>query len=141
MADEGHLVCNHTKNHKNLSLSSAEEIKNNLTALEKIYEEKTGNKMAAYFRFPEGKYSEEALKAVKNLGYKTIFWSLAYADWDNNKQPNIEKSKKLLLDNTHNGAVILLHPTSDTNVKILDELIVEWKNRGYSFGTLDELVK
>ena len=120
---------------------SAEEIKNNLYDLDRIYEEKTGNKMSPFFRFPEGRYSEEAIKTVKELGYKTVFWSLAYADWDNQKQPDAEKSKKLLLDNTHNGAVILLHPTSDTNVQILDSLIKEWKARGYSFGTLDELVK
>ena len=97
--------------------------------------------MSPYFRFPEGKYSEEAMKTVKYLGYKTIFWSLAYADWDNHKQPDAEKAKKLLLENTHNGAVILLHPTSDTNTQILGDLIKEWKRQGYSFGTLDELVK
>lgn len=141
MVSEGHTVCNHTKNHKNVAAMTAEEIKNNLYDLDRIYEEKTGNKMSPFFRFPEGRYSEEAIKTVKELGYKTVFWSLAYADWDNQKQPDAEKSKKLLLDNTHNGAVILLHPTSDTNVRILDSLIKEWKARGYSFGTLDELVK
>ena len=141
MVDEGHTVCNHTKNHKNLSFSSKEEIERNLTALEKIYEEKTGRVMSKYFRFPEGSYSIEALKNVQQLGYKTIFWSFAYDDWDNSRQPDCNKAIKKVLDNTHNGAVMLFHPTSATNAEIFDKLIIEWKNMGYSFGTLDELTK
>ena len=139
MKSEGHTVCNHTKNHKDISQMSAEEIKNNLLDLERIYEEKTGEKLSKYFRFPEGKYSEESLSVIKELGYKTIFWSLAYADWDNTKQPDPNKAMKIILDNTHNGAVILLHPTSETNAKILPQLIDEWRSQGYTFGTLDEL--
>ena len=141
MIEEGHTVCNHTKNHKNLSFASKEEIKNNLSALETLYEEKTGEKMKKYFRFPEGKYSESSLKFVSELGYKTFFWSFAYEDWNNSKQMPPEKAMKKILDNTHNGAIFLFHPTSDTNVKILEALIKEWKSEGYRFGTLDELVE
>ncbi|MBQ8303144.1 MAG: polysaccharide deacetylase family protein [Clostridia bacterium] len=139
MGEEGHLVCNHTKNHKNLSNASEEEIAKNLTALEKIYEEKCGREMSKYFRFPEGNYSIEALKCVQKLGYKTVFWSFAYDDWDNGRQMSNEKATKKILDNTHNGAIILLHPTSETNTEILPTLIEEWRAMGYSFGTLDEL--
>lgn len=139
ISDEGHLVCNHTKNHKNLSFSEESEIAKNLTDLEKIYEEKCGRKMAKYFRFPEGKYSEHALSCVQRLGYKTIFWSFAYEDWDNNRQPNQRKAIKKILDNTHNGAVMLFHPTSKTNADIFPTLIDRWKEMGYTFGTLDEL--
>lgn len=136
---DGHLVCNHTKNHKNLSFAEESEITKNLTDLEKIYEEKCGHKMAKYFRFPEGKYSEHALRCVQKLGYKTIFWSFAYDDWDNNRQPNQKKAIKKILDNTHNGAVMLFHPTSKTNADIFPKLIERWKEMGYTFGTLDEL--
>ncbi len=139
MVDEGHLVCNHTKNHKNLSYAGEEEIAKNLTALERLYEEKIGREMSKYFRFPEGKYSIDALKCVQKLGYKTIFWSFAYDDWDNGRQMSNQKAIKKILDNTHNGAVILLHPTSSTNAEILPTLIKEWRSMGYSFGTLDEL--
>ena len=141
MANEGHTVCNHTTNHKDMSTLSREEIKTNLTALERTYEDLTRLKMARYFRFPEGRYSENALASVNELGYKTIFWSFGYADWDDRSQPDAEASKKKILDNTHNGAVILLHPTSSTNAKILPELIDEWRAMGYGFGTLDELVR
>lgn len=140
MADEGHLVCNHTKNHKNLAFSTEEEIKRNLLALEKIYEEKTGREMSKYFRFPEGKYSIEAIKTINKLGYKTIFWSFAYDDWDNGRQMNTNKAIKKVMENTHNGAIMLFHPTSKTNAEIFGELICQWKALGYSFGTLDMLV-
>ena len=96
--------------------------------------------MSKYFRFPEGRYSEKAISVINELGYKTIFWSFGYADWDDKNQPDAEKSKAKILENTHNGEVILLHPTSRTNAEILPSLIDEWRNMGYSFGTLDELV-
>ena len=139
MVSEGHLVCNHTKRHKNLCGASKEEIYNDLFALEEIYEEKIGEKMSKYFRFPEGKYSIEAVKSVNELGYKTIFWSFAYDDWDNSRQPDKQKSIIKILSNTHNGEIILLHPTSSTNAEILPILIKEWRKMGYSFGTLDDL--
>ena len=139
MANEGHLICNHTKNHKDLTASTKEEIRDNIEALEEIYKSKTGLTMTKYFRFPEGKYSEQALKNVSDMGYKTIFWSFAYADWDNKSQPSEKAAIKKILDNTHNGAVILLHPTSSTNAKILRTLIKNWREMGYTFGTLDQL--
>ena len=141
MADEGHLVCNHTKKHRDLSCASEEEIAKDLYALEKIYEEKTGREMAKYFRFPEGRYSESAMVAVEKLGYKTVFWSFGYDDWDNGRQPNEARAIKKILDNTHNGAVMLFHPTSKTNANIFPELIRAWKEMGYRFGTLDELTE
>ncbi len=139
MADEGHLVCNHTKKHKNLCNSSIEEIEKDLKALEELCEEKTGVTMPKYFRFPEGKYSMEALKSLQELGYKTFFWSFGYDDWDNARQPDKQKSINKILSNTHNGEVILLHPTSATNAEIMGDLIKEWRKMGYSFGTLDQL--
>lgn len=141
MKSEGHLVCNHTKNHKDLSYATKDEIKNDLEALEKICLETTGVNLDKYFRFPEGKYTLSSLKHVNELGYKTVFWSFAYYDWDNQKQPNKASATKKILSNTHNGAVILLHPTSGTNAAILGDLINTWRNLGYRFGTLDELTK
>ena len=139
LEDEGHLVCNHTKNHKNLSFSSKQAIAEDLSALENIYREQTGREMSKYFRFPEGKYRIKALKAVSELGYKTVFWSFAYDDWDNARQMSESRAMKKILSNTHNGAVILFHPTSAVNAKIMPKLISEWKNMGYSFGTLNDL--
>ena len=141
MADDGHLVCNHTKNHKDMTTLTKEEMQQNLAALEVMYKEATGYDMPKYFRYPEGRYSLSTVESAEEFGYKTFFWSAAYADWDNGRQPSAEAAKQTLLAQTHPGAIILLHPTSSTNLKILPELISIWRSMGYSFGTLDELVE
>ena len=139
MVDEGHLVCNHTSNHKDLTRLSDSEIISNLSCLEKQYRDLTGLDMEKIFRFPEGRYSISALKFLYENGYKTVFWSMAYDDWDNSRQMNPDKAKMKLLSTTHDGAILLLHPTSSTNAQILRDLIREWKSMGYSFGTLTEI--
>lgn len=140
MKDEGHLVCNHTMRHPDMSkISDIDAFSKELHALEAIYRQEIGGEMAKYYRPPEGRFSRKNLEMAQALGYKTIFWSFAYADWDNDKQPSEEYAIKKILDNTHNGAIILLHPTSATNAAILPRLIAEWRKMGYHFGTLDEL--
>ncbi len=140
MFEEGHLVCNHTKNHKNMATLTNEEMAANLRTLEDLCYKKTGYKMEKYFRFPEGRYDYRTLKCASDLGYSTFFWSLAYADWDNSKKPNKEQSIERIISNTHPGAIILLHPTSQINVEILPSLIIRWHEMGYTFGTLHDLV-
>ena len=141
MVDEGHLVCNHTKTHKNVSALSFDEFKSELLELEAEYEKYTGNKMAKYFRPPEGAFSESTLDYCEKLGYKCVFWSFAYADWDNNAQKSPEWAKEKILSSIHNGEVMLLHPNSKTNADILQDIIRELKSQGYTFGTLDKLSK
>jgi delta-lactam-biosynthetic de-N-acetylase len=139
MAEEGHLVCNHTAHHKDMTKLSDAEFEAELAALESVYKETTGYDMAKFYRPPEGKFNQENLALAQRLGYTTVFWSLAYADWDNNKQPAPTDAKKLLMDNIHNGAIVLLHPTSKTNADILDDLLTAWEAEGYRFGSLTEL--
>ncbi len=139
MADEGHLVCNHTATHPDLTKASDEQFFHELNALSEAYTACVGREMPQYFRPPEGKFNRHVLLLAKDAGYKTVFWSLAYPDWDNAKQPEPEAAKKLLLDHTHNGMVLLLHPTSATNAEILDALLCSWEASGYRFGSLDEL--
>jgi peptidoglycan-N-acetylmuramic acid deacetylase len=141
MVDEGHLVCNHTVKHRNMThVTSKEEFETELRTLETLFYEKTGSVMPKYYRPPEGRFSESNLKMAREAGYCTIFWSFAYADWDNDRQMSPEAAKKIILDNIHNGAVLLLHPTSATNAAVLGDVIRECKEQGYRFGTLDELV-
>ena len=139
MAEEGHTVCNHTANHKDMTTLTDAEMIANLNRLETAYKECTGREMEKIFRFPEGRFNARTLKNASDNGYRTVFWSLAYADWDNERQPDPEKAKRILLDNTHDGAIILLHPTSSTNARILKDLIREWKQLGYRFGDLNEI--
>ena len=140
MSDEGHLICNHTSKHVDMTkINDINAFNNELKALEEFCAEKTGKTILKYFRPPEGKFNEITLKFADELGYKTIFWSFAYADWDNSNQMDEAKAKEKILSNIHNGAVLLLHPTSKTNADILGDIIVELKSQGYRFGTLDEL--
>lgn len=139
MANEGHTVCNHTVRHKDMSQASEEELLSELSELEEQYKTLTGMEMSLYYRPPEGRFSKQNLEAVCKNGYKTIFWSFAYPDWDNQHQMSAERAKKIILENLHNGEVMLLHPTSQTNAEILQDVIREAKSLGYRFGTLDEL--
>ncbi len=140
MKEEGHLVGNHSVHHKNMGkVGSLEEFKKETLPLDEFFFEKTGYEMDKYFRPPEGAFTENTLRFAKELGYTTVFWSLAYADWDNSKQMNPEKALSLLLSRTHNGCVLLLHPTSQTNVKILDSYIKTMKKSGYEFCLVNEI--
>ena len=140
MADSGHLVCNHTASHKNMSLvCDRDSFEQELKALEDVYREKTGRELDKYYRPPEGSFNEANLTFADEMGYHTVFWSFAYADWDNSKQPDTERSIVKVMEHIHNGEIMLLHPTSATNAAILDTVITRLKADGYSFGTLDKL--
>ena len=140
MAEDGNLVCNHTNHHKDMTrIDNIDEFSEELKSLETLYYETTGKTMSKYYRPPEGKFDERSLNFASELGYKTVFWSIAYADWDNDRQPTPTEAKEKIMSRIHNGAVILLHPTSKTNAKILQDVIQSLKQQGYRFGSLDEL--
>ena len=138
MAAEGHTVANHTMHHPDMSKKTGVEFDKELQDLETLYQEVTGGELARFYRPPQGVYSEENLRQAQALGYRTVFWSLAYVDWQD-AQPTREQAMEKLIPRTHNGAVVLLHSTSQTNALILDELLTQWEQMGYRFGTLEEL--
>lgn len=140
MIDEGHIVGNHTVNHKCLVEVSNEEIEEEIRKLDTALFEKFGYEMT-YFRPPKGEFSERVVKKVSELGYKTVMWSSAYDDWDKEKQNREEYGTKKILDNLHNGCVLLLHSTSKDNANILDNVISKIKEEGYEIKNLDEFVK
>ena len=140
MVEEGHTVGNHTMHHPDMSkLTDPAAFEKELRDLEALFRETTGREMPKYYRPPQGIYSQENLKMAQKLGYKTVFWSLAYVDWNNDSQPTREEAFSKLLPRIHNGAVVLLHSTSRTNAEILDELLTKWKDMGYRFGSVEEL--
>ena len=140
MVEEGHIVGNHTMHHYDMSrISDKDAFAKELQDLEALYQSVTGETMPKYYRPPQGIYSESNLKMAKALGYKTVFWSLAYVDWQNDRQPTDEEAFAKLLPRTHDGAVILLHSTSETNARILDTLLTKWEAMGYRFESIDKL--
>ena len=137
MIEEGHTIGNHTVNHKSMPEITDEEIEQEVMKLHQAVYEKYNYEMR-YIRPPEGEFSERTLKKCEDLGYKTVMWSFAYCDWDENKQPTIEEGKKKIVNNFHPGEIILLHSNSKTNSEILADIIDEARNQGYEFKTLDE---
>ena len=140
MVEEGHTIGNHTYSHPDMSkISDEESFKKELQSLESLYKETTGQELLKIYRPPQGKYCVSNLEMADKLGYKTIFWSLAYVDWYENKQPTKEEAFNKLLKRIHPGAIVLLHSTSKTNGDILDELLTKWEDMGYSFGEIKDL--
>lgn len=142
MAAEGHIVGNHTYHHPDMSaISDQAAFQKELDSLAALYRETTGEALPMYYRPPQGKYSEENLRQAQALGYKTVFWSLAYVDWYVDDQPTPEQAYAKLLPRIHDGAIVLLHSTSRTNAEILDDLLTKWEEMGYSFASLEDLPK
>ncbi len=140
MLAEGHTVGNHTYHHPDMSkITDKAAFQKELSDLETLFREQTGQEMSKFYRPPQGVYSESNLQMAHELGYTTVFWSLAYADWLQDEQPTREQAFQKLLPRTHNGAVVLLHSTSQTNADILDELLTKWEEMGYRFAPLTEL--
>lgn len=140
MVEEGHMVGNHTYHHPDMSkIADQTAFAAEMDAVREKYQEVTGKEMPMYYRPPQGKYSLSNLQMASDMGYSTFFWSLAYVDWNVDKQPSHEEAMKKLTGRIHPGAVVLLHNTSRTNAEILDELLGKWEEMGYTFGTLDEI--
>ena len=140
MAEEGHIVGNHTLSHPDMSaIADRPAFEKELDGLRDRYREVVGEEMPMFYRPPQGKYSESNLKQACDLGYTTVFWSLAYVDWYVNDQPTAKQAYAKLLPRIHDGAIVLLHSTSATNAAILDDLLTKWEDMGYTFASLDTL--
>lgn len=140
MIAEGHTVGNHTYHHLDMSsISSMDALKKETQDVENLFEQITGTPITKFYRPPQGKYNIENLKMAQELGYHTFFWSLAYVDWYQDKQPTKDEAFGKLLKRIHPGAIVLLHSTSSTNAQILDELLTKWEEMGYTIKPLTEL--
>lgn len=141
MVEEGHTVGNHTYHHPDMpTISDQEAFRKELDDVAALFAEITGTELSSYYRPPQGKCNVENLRMAQEMGYHTIFWSLAYVDWDQDNQPGHEEAFSKLTGRVHPGAVVLLHNTSQTNGEILDELLTRWEEMGYTFRPLSELV-
>lgn len=132
MIEEGHIIANHTNKHRHLTKSNKEEIIEDVKTLEEMYKELTGNDITPLYRPPAGEFDDRSLSYIKDLGYKTLFWSIAYKDWDCEQAVDVTVSN--LEKELHNGAIILLHAVSKTNSLMLDKFIDKARTNGYEFG-------
>lgn len=137
MINEGHIVGNHTKNHPSMDEISRTEMMQEIKAFDDYIRTNFGYS-SPYFRFPKGEYSDSALDLVGSLGYTSVFWSLAYADWDINDQKGAAYAHDTVTARIHPGAVILLHAVSSDNAYALGDIIDTVRNMGYEFRSLDD---
>ncbi len=138
MINEGHIVGNHSVNHPDFSGLSTEKIIEEVKGFDDYIRQNFGYS-SCYFRYPEGKYSEKSTAVLNNLGFKCIFWSLAYADWNIENQKGASYACETVLSRLHPGAVILLHSVSPDNANALGDIIDAATERGYTFRALSEL--
>lgn len=134
MIDDGHIIGNHTYYHSSLPKVSEEKAFSNVQKQHEYMKEKFNIDMNL-FRFPMGEFSDKTLKMVEDMGYKTLFWSFAYKDWDVSQQVTEEKALSSLKNGLHNGAIYLLHCVSSVNSLVLDEFIDYAISEGYTFKT------
>lgn len=138
MKKQGHLVGNHTCHHPNIATISTGRLRSEIKGCEKNMKKKTGYRMDPYFRPPEGGFTSRALKVVQDMGYKTMFWSMAYYDYDTSKQPGKDYVIRHFKENYHPGAMPLIHIVSSSNCEALDTVLTNLEKKGYRFGSVDE---
>lgn len=139
IVEEGHIVGNLSYSCSDMSQMNREEFEEELRGVETLCEQIIGLPVEKYYRPPMGKYSKNSLEFARDLGYQTIFWSLASEDGNQDSQPAHEDDFNQLLKRVHPGAIVRLHNTSEANMEVLDELLIKWKEMGYTFKSLEEL--
>lgn len=140
MVEEGHEVGNHTIHHPSLPELADDVLEEEVLGLDRAFEEKFGFHMR-FLRPPKGEYSERSLSVTNKLGYSNLFWSFAYDDWYRDRVRGPEHAYNIVMRNLHNGAVILLHAVSRDNTEALDSIIKGSLEKGYNFGTPEELLQ
>ncbi|MYL71557.1 delta-lactam-biosynthetic de-N-acetylase [Halobacillus litoralis] len=140
MAKEGHLIGNHSWSHPDFTKVSKGKMKQELERVDEAVKELTDQEVMTFVRPPRGTFNEETLGWAKEFGYTHAFWSLAFVDWETDKQQGWEYAYRSVIDQIHPGAVILLHTVSQDNAEALAQLIDELRKRGYSFGSLNDLM-
>lgn len=140
IVEEGHLIGNHTWGHKDITTLSKEELQSELGRLEEAYYDLTNQKMMKIFRPPAGKFNREALQRLKELGYHTFFWSIAYKDWIVGEQRGNGYAYQSVMEQLHDGAIILMHTVSTDNQESLGKIIDDIRAKNYVIKNVDELV-
>ncbi len=135
MINEGHIVGNHSDTHPNFSKIARTQMAKEIETLDNYLREHFGYS-APFFRFPEGACSENALELVQSVGFTSVFWSSAYADWDVNNPKGKQYAFDTVTSRLHPGCVLLLHAVSQDNADALRDIIDYAKEQGYIFKSL-----
>ena len=139
MIDDGHLIGNHTYFHKDFTVSTKDEILNDVKKLEEAFYNEFGTNMSKFVRPPRGEYNSESQRVLAENGYTSVFWSLAYVDWYKDKFNGNDYSYNKVMNKIHNGAIILMHTVSKDNMVDLRKIIDKLNEEGYVFSRVDML--
>ncbi|MCP3029054.1 delta-lactam-biosynthetic de-N-acetylase [Halobacillus sp. A5] len=140
MVKEGHIVGNHSWSHPDFTTVSKQKIKQELEQVESAVAEMTEQNTMTFLRPPRGTFNPKTLEWTRELGYIHAFWSVAFVDWETDRQKGWEYAFNNVMEQIHPGAVILLHTVSEDNAEALEHLIIELRKRGYEFGSLNDLL-
>lgn len=133
MIDEGHVLGNYTASCSKVPELSLNNLTNELDTLYNYVYQTYGYEMYL-FRTPSGNFSQMALAVAQSKGYRTVFWSFNYVDWNVNAQPDVTEALNNALTKVHGGAIYLLSGSSSTNQQMLGDLIDGIREKGYDFG-------
>lgn len=136
MIKEGHTVGNHSSSHPDFSAISRPQMSEEIQEVDNYLRLHFGYS-SPYFRFPRGVCSDSSLELVSSLGYTSVFWSTAYADWDTAAQRGADYAFSVVTSRLHPGCVLLLHAVSSDNAFALGRIIDFALKEGYTFVTLD----
>ncbi|MEG1428577.1 MAG: polysaccharide deacetylase family protein [Hydrogenoanaerobacterium sp.] len=137
MIDEGHIVGNHSDKHPNYTTIPLDAAQADAMSLHNYVKENFNYNMSV-FRYPEGAFSEQTVALLNKMGYKQLFWSFAYNDWDQNKQPTTEEAYNKIVSAAHDGAIYLLHAISKANTEALPRAVDMLREKGFEFKLFDE---
>ncbi|GGM30051.1 delta-lactam-biosynthetic de-N-acetylase [Paraliobacillus quinghaiensis] len=140
MDRDGHIIGNHSNHHADFTTLSKEEMKEDLTLLDRAVAAITDQEKLQYLRPPRGTFNPQTIQWANELGYTHVFWSLAFVDWETDHQKGWEKSYQQVMKQIHPGAVILLHTVSKDNAEAIEHFITDLRKQGYTFKSLDDLV-
>lgn len=142
IADEGHVIGNHTYWHPKLYEETLERVHWEVTSTDEAIENIVGYR-PKLFRAPYGGLTEPIVEFLGEMGYTIVGWTVDSEDW---KQLSAEEVKRNVLDHIHPGAIVLFHSGGHWTqnlggmVEALDEIIPTLKQQGYEFVTVPELV-
>ena len=140
MIADGHGIGNHSYGHPNMANLSTKGMEDEWKKFDTLLKDLTGLDRTIYARPPEGTFNEQLLVTGNSLGYRHIFWSVAFIDWHADKPRGRDYAYGELMAQLHPGAVILMHTVASDNAEALPSFIQDAKKAGYSFRSLDDLV-
>ena len=141
MTNSGHSIGNHTYHHENMpNLATRENFNkylNEIKEVESAYYKITGKEIDKVYRDPRGEWSFRDLQIMKDLGYKTYFYSANYNDFSGTLTK--EEALSEMTKRYHNGAIYLIHPNNKGNYEALESFIIEMKKQGFKFDLVKNI--